>query len=77
MKGSNMNLHLYVTKCLVAIWEANKISLVSKMSLLTIDALNYGKKITEHLTCNSISVLTTPTFWCVFQFQFIQNLHNL
>ena len=37
MKGSNMNLNLYVTKCLVAIWEANKISLVSKMSLLTID----------------------------------------
>jgi len=60
----------------VAIWEANKISLVSKMSLLTAAAWNYGKKITEHLTCN-ISVLTTPTFWCFFQFQSIQNHHNL
>lgn len=47
----------------VAIWEANKISLVSKMSLLTAAALNYGKKIREHLTCNNISVLTTVSVY--------------
>jgi hypothetical protein len=85
MKGSNMNLHLYVTK--MSLWQYGRdikyhfsewFWSLSKMSLLTAAAWSDGKKTTdEHMTWKNISLVTTLTVLYAFQLQFIQNLHNL